>query len=287
MERAAMREEAHRMSGHTRAATRAGSRGSCPQLGICESSASGCRDDFFQCAYYDGNAQGGAPRQTCAISAPRVGSPPTTTTHDMSASSVANAKPAGHCVFSWGGGDMARGWHGRSGGAGPAKLVQGQRIEAVQIAASRNSLAIASNGSLLTWGLNDSRGGGDAWFVRGGHGSAIPDSGQLGRPAASAGARMPAAAAPAPVVGELAAEGTYAIASGRYHALAIGLHSRSVYSWGLNDVGQSVPAPFEPARAQPVPRRSQRSATALFARPLATHKIRRPQSLSAPHVCAL
>ena len=93
----------------------------------------------------------------------------------------------------------------------------------------------------MTWGFNDSRGGGDAWFVRGGHVSAIPDSGQLGRQRGiyHGGSSRGVPEAPAVLdLGPLAAEGASALASGRYHALAVGLRSRSVYSWGLNDHGQ-------------------------------------------------
>lgn len=148
----------------------------------------------------------------------------------------------GGCVYSWGGSGAARGWHGRSGGAGPARRLTGQLVQSnnrvIQLAASRNSLALlASDGRVLSWGLNDSRGGGDAWFVRGGHVASIPDSGQLGRFAALDGARQ-AREAPAVLAGELTSEGAVSIASGRYHALAVGRHSRAVYSWGLNDHGQ-------------------------------------------------
>ncbi len=149
---------------------------------------------------------------------------------------MATVKDLDLCVFSWGGGDLARGWNGRSGGLGPAQLVPGTRAR--RIAASRNSLALACDGRVLTWGFNDSRGGGDAWYVRGGHGTSIPDSGQLGRPSDGAGRRRGYASSPGPVVGALAAEGALSVASGRYHALAIGARSRAVYSWGLNDMGQ-------------------------------------------------
>lgn len=130
---------------------------------------------------------------------------------------------------------MARGWRGRSSGAGPARALAGHRLDssALSVAASRNSLAIAAPGNaVLTWGFNDSRGGGDSWHVRGGHAASIPDSGQLGRHATTAGS------GPGAVVGPLASEGALSVASGRYHALAIGLQSRAVYSWGLNDQGQ-------------------------------------------------
>ena len=140
------------------------------------------------------------------------------------------------CVFSWGGGDLARGWRGRSGGSGPAQLIPG--THARRIAASRNSLALAGDGQVLTWGFNDSRGGGDSWYVRGGHSISIPDSGQLGRSSDGSGRRRRDASTPGPVAGALAAEGALSIASGRYHALAIGARSRAVYSWGLNDMGQ-------------------------------------------------
>lgn len=139
------------------------------------------------------------------------------------------------CLYSWGGGDIARGWRGPSGGAGPAQPVPHLPGPVSLAAASRNSLAVTSMGRVLTWGHNDSRGGGDAWFVRGGHVASIPDSGQLGRPSRSGtlSPHMPGA-----VTGPLADEGAMALASGRYHALAIGARSRHVYSWGLNDHGQ-------------------------------------------------
>ena len=146
-------------------------------------------------------------------------------------------------VYSWGGGNLARGWSGPSvTGVGPAKPVPGSELNSSShfavppmVAASRNSLALASDGRVLTWGVNDSRGGGDAWFVRGGHVSSIPDSGQLGR---SAGRGTKPEVPAAMVSGPLAVEGAKALASGRYHALAIGLRSQLVYSWGLNDHGQ-------------------------------------------------
>ena len=134
---------------------------------------------------------------------------------------------------------MARGWHGPSGGHGPAREVRQQRGQQrlmSGVAASRNSLALDADGRVLTWGLNDSRGGGDSWFVRGGHGGSIPDSGQLGRPADPV--RRQVTWSPAPVHGALADEGAAAIASGRYHALAVGFRSGAVYTWGLNDHGQ-------------------------------------------------
>ena len=138
------------------------------------------------------------------------------------------------CVFSWGGADAARGWRGVSGGAGPVERVHGELTERVAaLAASRGSLALDSDGRVFTWGFNDSRGGGDA-YVRGRFGSAIDASGQLGRvskpgvSAAAAKANPGAAALPEPAV---------AIASGRYHALAVG-RSGAVVSWGLNDHGQ-------------------------------------------------
>ena len=157
---------------------------------------------------------------------------------------------SGGCVYSWGGSEPARAWRGRSPGGGPASQVEGVRPGVTRLAASRNSLAIGADGQVLTWGLNDSRGGGDAWFVKGGHGGAIPDSGQLGRRTPSGygstsdgggGGRRHrrTAMAPAPIVdGELAAEGALDVASGRYHAIAVGLRTRAVYTWGLNDHGQ-------------------------------------------------
>ena len=161
------------------------------------------------------------------------------------------------CVYSWGGGDMPRGWaaRGPSGGHGPARRVGGalasdaQRV--LHVAGSRNSMAVGADHRVYTWGLNDSKGGGDAWFVRGGHVSAISDSGQLGRRDVAPGSPPQSAAerrrrrrsaspfAPAAIVeGALGAEGAIAIASGRYHALAVGKLSRAVYSWGLNSHGQ-------------------------------------------------
>jgi alpha-tubulin suppressor-like RCC1 family protein len=110
-----------------------------------------------------------------------------------------------------------------------------------QVAGSRNSLAIMADGRVLSWGVNDSRGGGDAWFVRGGHVTSIPDSGQLGRwwTPSRGGGRAVVGLAPGIVdQGELASEGALSVASGRYHALAIGKLTRAVYSWGLNDAGQ-------------------------------------------------
>ena len=156
------------------------------------------------------------------------------------------ASPATGCVFSWGGSEAARGWRGPStSGSGPAHVVTTDELSyttrtailAHRVAASRNSLALLSDGRVLTWGLNDSRGGGDAWFVRGGRSSSIPDSGQLGRWVTMSNRRH--ASAPGIVtLGPLAAEGALSIASGRYHALAIGRISRAVHSWGLNDHGQ-------------------------------------------------
>ena len=153
-------------------------------------------------------------------------------------------------VFSWGGSNFARGWSGPSStGAGPAQRVivrerslatsrvalQGRAL----VAASRNSVASTSDGRILTWGFNDSRGGGDAWFVRGGHLTSVPDSGQLGRQRDGSTSRSRKPEAPGAIsLGPLAAEGASALASGRYHALAIGLGSQTVYSWGLNDHGQ-------------------------------------------------
>lgn len=138
------------------------------------------------------------------------------------------------CVYSWGGADAARGWRGVSGGAGPVGRVHGELTDGVAaLAASRGSLALDVAGSVFTWGFNDSRGGGDA-YVRGRFGSAIDASGQLGRvlkpgvSAAAARATPAAAALPEPAV---------AIASGRYHALAVG-RSGAVVTWGLNDHGQ-------------------------------------------------
>lgn len=149
---------------------------------------------------------------------------------------------ASRCVFSWGGGDVARGWRGRSAGTGPAKHASLDPIHAIRVSGSRNSLAIGRDGSVLTWGFNNSHGGGDAWFVRGGHSHAIPDSGQLGRFASSHASASSFRAAP--VIGLLASEGASEIASGRYHALAIGSRSGGIYSWGLNDVGQCAASTF-------------------------------------------
>lgn len=153
-------------------------------------------------------------------------------------------------LYSWGGSSFARGWSGSSStGAGPAQPVSVQldpsRLASTTsllvrpiVAASRNSMAITSEGQVITWGLNDSRGGGDAWFVRGGHMASIPDSGQLGRHRDGHWALKKPEAPSAISIGPLAAEGAGALASGRYHALAIGLRSQAVYSWGLNDHGQ-------------------------------------------------
>ena len=135
------------------------------------------------------------------------------------------------CLFSWGGGDIARGWHGKSGGAGPSGRVSGVPSDVSLLAASRNSLAATTDGRIFSWGHNDSRGGGDAWFVRGGHTASISDSGQLGRSGSARAIGLISS-------GALGAEGASALASGRYHALAIGRNSHHVYSWGLNDHGQ-------------------------------------------------
>ena len=156
--------------------------------------------------------------------------------------SLMSPASAAGCVYSWGGGDVARGWRGPSKtGTGPAQRISSGALgkEAIwRVAASRNSIAVGAESQVITWGFNNSRGGGDAWFVRGGHVASIPDSGQLGRwPPASATA-IATEAPGAIAVGPLAAEGASSIASGRYHALAIGSSSRTVYSWGLNDHGQ-------------------------------------------------
>jgi len=155
--------------------------------------------------------------------------------------SAAADAPAG-CLFSWGGGEEARGWRGHStGGVGPAQR-PGWRSrfshegspgpDAIAVAASRNSLALGQGGQVLTWGRNDSRGGGDAYHVRGRHSHSILDSGQLGRTGADSWT-------PAPIsTGALTEEGARSIASGRYHALAAGARTGAVYTWGLNDHGQ-------------------------------------------------
>ena len=129
-------------------------------------------------------------------------------------------------AVSWAGGELARGWRGRSGGAGPSGRVGGSLSAArvSVVAASRNSLAIDIDGFVHSCGFNDSRGGGDRWHTTATR--AIDDSGQLGR-----GGRK------TPEIVQRAGR-ALAIASGRYHALAIAAADRSVVSWGLNDHGQ-------------------------------------------------
>lgn len=142
------------------------------------------------------------------------------------------------CAFSWGGSPLARGWEGRSVGDGPAARVAGAlaKRSVKLVAASRNSLAVDAGGRVFSWGSNNSRGGGDAYHVRGKFSTAISDSGQLGRHASflssqgrQRASHLPAAVNIPPVI---------ALASGRYHALAIEASTKRVFSWGLNDHGQ-------------------------------------------------
>jgi alpha-tubulin suppressor-like RCC1 family protein len=90
------------------------------------------------------------------------------------------------------------------------------------IAASRHTLLVTRNGSVWSFGPNDSSGGG-------GHGSkALAASGQLGR-----GGWW----APAQVAGALQGLTFKQVAAGRYHSVAVTADGR-VYTWGLNDFGQ-------------------------------------------------
>lgn len=95
-------------------------------------------------------------------------------------------------------------------------------MQVASIAASRHSLLITRNGSVWSFGPNDSSGGG-------GHGSkALAASGQLGRPGSWA---------PAQVAGALQGRTVTQVAAGRYHSVAVTADGR-VYTWGLNDWGQ-------------------------------------------------
>lgn len=95
-------------------------------------------------------------------------------------------------------------------------------VQVASIAASRHSLLITRNGSVWSFGPNDSSGGG-------GHGSkALAASGQLGRPGSWA---------PAQVAGALQGRTVTQVAAGRYHSVAVTADGR-VYTWGLNDWGQ-------------------------------------------------
>ena len=116
---------------------------------------------------------------------------------------------------------------GREGGdPGLPGLVSGITVPVVAVAAGGHSLAVGADGSLWSWGRNDSRGGG------GGGSRGIPDSGQLGTP------RDPAAAREAP--GRLLLPGGPSFvgaAAGRYHSVGLDAQG-AVFTWGLNDHSQ-------------------------------------------------
>lgn len=96
----------------------------------------------------------------------------------------------------------------------------------ISVSATGHSLAVTLDGRVWSWGRNSSNGGG-------GYGSEpIKDSGQLGwRERADAAPGTPAVVATPPGVRFVA------VASGRYHSLALDVDG-GVWSWGLNDYGQ-------------------------------------------------
>ncbi|XRB15098.1 hypothetical protein RI054_09g49380 [Pseudoscourfieldia marina] len=99
------------------------------------------------------------------------------------------------------------------------------------VALSGHTLAVLSDGTVVTFGRNNSAGGG-------GQGSQpIDDSGQLGRGDSFDWWRkdFPRNEGPGPVaLGRAPAVG---VAAGRYHSAAVDAHGK-VYTWGLNDHGQ-------------------------------------------------
>ena len=169
------------------------------------------------------------------------------------------------CAVSWAGGELARGWRGRSGGAGPSGRVGGSlsAARAAVVAASRNSLAIDADGFVHSWGFNDSRGGGDRWHTTATR--AIDDSGQLGR-----GGRK------TPEIVQRAGR-ALAIASGRYHALAVAAADRSVVSWGLNDHGQLGRAGWISGSGSAGERRCREGARCRDGLPRSAFALRPPQ----------
>lgn len=112
----------------------------------------------------------------------------------------------------------------------PAEALLGRKVRAV--AASGHTVAVLSDGTVVSFGRNNSAGGG-------GQGSRpIDDSGQLGRGESFPEWRdkFPRSEGPGYVHlnGRLPAVG---VAAGRYHSAAVDA-AGAVYTWGLNDHGQ-------------------------------------------------
>eukprot|EP00899_Mesostigma_viride_P013848 jgi/Mesvir1/22464/Mv18494-RA.1 len=114
---------------------------------------------------------------------------------------------------------------GRPGDPGlPAMADLPQGTLVTNVGAGGHSLAVSVDGTLFTWGRNDSKGGG-------GYGSqSVSDSGQSGRLRGDL-------RTPLPVEGELAGRPVVAAAAGRYHTVAAA-KGGGVYTFGLNDWGQ-------------------------------------------------
>ena len=102
--------------------------------------------------------------------------------------------------------------------------VNGAQPSMRYVGAGGHSIAVDADGTLWTWGRNDSAGGG-------GHGSpAMEASGQLGGSRRTV--QSPLDAAP------LTSDQTFVAAdAGRYHSAAVTADGR-VVTWGLNDFGQ-------------------------------------------------